>query len=485
MRHWGLFGMGFGRRGRRSGLLLSVLTGVLVAAAVAGCSWWLLWTLLGVEPETPNRLQLTMIALAVTAGVGGAVALVVAYRRQRDLERGRFADVFGAAAAQLGAADVAVRIAGVYAMAGVADEFSAWGRRQQCVDVLCAYLRLPYAPDAGDNHLVSRTERREEDGAAVERVYHYRQNDRPVRATIARVIADRLRQTAETSWSDCDFDFTGAVFEDADFRFATFGGRDTRFADAVFLGTDTTSFEGARFLGKRITFRGATFRGRAASFQRAVFRPAVVDRSERGGSVTSFVDTTFACPVAFDEAVFAGARTTFERATFTGDRTGFADASFAAALTTFGRAVFDGDRVCFAGAEFTGARIAFTATHFYARGTSFDGCALGERPRWRTGGTTDIDFTDAEYHGAVSFADAVFEARTVLFTGGDFFGEISFRRSGLHAREVRFDRPRAWVGTHFDWDEVPAAKPDNVKPEPWPPTPVERPTKAADQPTQG
>jgi hypothetical protein len=34
--------------------------------------------------------------LTVVAGVGGAVALVVAYRRQRDLEQGRFVERFGA-----------------------------------------------------------------------------------------------------------------------------------------------------------------------------------------------------------------------------------------------------------------------------------------------------------------------------------------------------------------------------------------------------
>jgi len=57
----------------------------------------------------------------------------------------------GAAAAQLGDHDVAVRIAGVYAMAGVADE-STGLRRQQCIDVLCGYLRLPYSPELGSNH---------------------------------------------------------------------------------------------------------------------------------------------------------------------------------------------------------------------------------------------------------------------------------------------------------------------------------------------
>ncbi|WP_067684067.1 hypothetical protein [Nocardia miyunensis] len=45
----------------------------------------------------------------MVAGVGGVVALVVAYLRQRDLEQGRFVERFGAAAAQLGPTDVAVR----------------------------------------------------------------------------------------------------------------------------------------------------------------------------------------------------------------------------------------------------------------------------------------------------------------------------------------------------------------------------------------
>jgi hypothetical protein len=33
-------------------------------------------------------------------------------------------------------------------MAGLADDWP--GQRQTCVDVLCAYLRMPYEPDPGD-----------------------------------------------------------------------------------------------------------------------------------------------------------------------------------------------------------------------------------------------------------------------------------------------------------------------------------------------
>ena len=46
---------------------------------------------------------------------------------------------FATAAEQLGSDKPAVRLAGVYAMAGLADDWEE--NRQTCVDVLCAYLR--------------------------------------------------------------------------------------------------------------------------------------------------------------------------------------------------------------------------------------------------------------------------------------------------------------------------------------------------------
>ena len=56
---------------------------------------------------------------------------------------------FATAAGQLGSdKPPAVRLAGVYAMAGLADDWPE--NRQTCVDVLCAYLRLPYKPDPGE-----------------------------------------------------------------------------------------------------------------------------------------------------------------------------------------------------------------------------------------------------------------------------------------------------------------------------------------------
>ena len=83
---------------------------------------------------------------------------------------------FATAAGQLGDDQPsAVRLAGAYAMAGLADDWPQ--NRQTCVDVLCAYLRLPYDPDPGDEPGLARNA--------------YRAN-REVRHTIIRVIGAYL-----------------------------------------------------------------------------------------------------------------------------------------------------------------------------------------------------------------------------------------------------------------------------------------------------
>ena len=132
---------------------MAILLAVGVGVVLAYGFYWVIGGFVGTKEDEPAaKIDVYKTALAGVAGIGGAVALVVAYRRQRDAEQSRFVERFGAAAAQLGDQDVAVRIAGVYAMAGVADECSDLSRRQQCIDVLCGYLRLPYDPEHGSSH---------------------------------------------------------------------------------------------------------------------------------------------------------------------------------------------------------------------------------------------------------------------------------------------------------------------------------------------
>jgi hypothetical protein len=54
-----------------------------------------------------------------------------------------YSDRFTAAVARLGDPSPAVRLGGVHALAGLADDAPTAQLRQTCIDVLCAYLRLP------------------------------------------------------------------------------------------------------------------------------------------------------------------------------------------------------------------------------------------------------------------------------------------------------------------------------------------------------
>ncbi|MFI6997175.1 pentapeptide repeat-containing protein [Nocardia sp. NPDC050175] len=392
--------------------------------------------MLGTKDEPAAPLDITKLALVVAGGVGGAVALVVAYRRQRDLEQSRFIERFGAAATQLGSPYTAVRIAGVYAMAVVADE-SAGDRRQQCIDVLCGYLRLPYSPDTGANHQIGR-DRKDTAIADIEIADHfqYLQNDKVVRQTVVDVIVAHLRNH-ESSWSSYDFNFTTAHFEDAGFNGVTFSGT-SRFDGAMF--SADAGFNGATFSGDA-GFNGVTFSGDAG-----------------------FNGATFAGDTGFGRVTFSG-EARFVRATFSG-RAGFGGVTFSGPAR-FGRSTFSGP-AGFNGVTFSGP-------------ASFDGVTF-------SGGVVFIGtkFSGPAGFGAVMFSgDARFDG--VMFSGparfnGVTFGapdavgtaEISFSNADFGSGAVSFEQPRRWGPPLpvFDWDSDPSTKPANVSPTPWHPNPA-------------
>src|SRR5208282_5482086 len=170
---------------------------------------------------------------------------------------------FATAADKLGSdKPPAVRLAGVYAMAGLADDWEE--NRQTCIDVLCAYLRLPYAPDPG------------EDAPAGERLAFGA--DREVRHTVIRVITAHLRDDARTSWQGLHFDFTSVTFDGGDFSGAVFSGGTVDFDSAEFTG-GTVDFGGAQFTGGTVHFVFAQFSGGTASFNSAQFTGGEADFS--------------------------------------------------------------------------------------------------------------------------------------------------------------------------------------------------------------
>lgn len=411
---------------------------LVVIGFVVGAYFLFGWMMGPTGGEKPERIDITRMALTVAAGFGGLVALVVSYRKQRDAEEGRFVERFGAAAEQLGHTDVAVRMAGVYAMAGVADRTKNMEQRQQCVDVLCGYLRLPYDPKFVENNqtmMIIRNPESEESSTSREIHFQYRQNDREVRNTIVRIIADHLRRDDSQSWSKCSFDFTGVFFEDGDFTHACFVGKFVSFGKAKFVGV-RTSFEGATFGGERTLFYDATFGGEVTSFLGA----------KLDGELTTFAGATFGGQMAvFADAAFGGERTLFDEVTFGGQVTSFAKATFGAKETSFVGTTFGGGTTLFGRATFGGEV------------TSFFGATFSRHE--------------------VSFFMARFGARETSFNSASFSGEeITFQRVTFSGKVIDFSGPEQWSPEpKFDWDDPSSGilKPDNVKPHDWPP--VENP----------
>ena len=358
--------------------LLFFVIVALVTVYVLGMPWSHGWRF-GMQAVAWEKRLVYAGGLATLSGA--VIALVVNYRKQRDAEDRRFGDGFAGAARQLGDSAPAVRMAGVYGMVALADRYP--DKRQQCIDVLCGYLRLPYDPQAATTHLTQRSETRGGDAGTTTDTYSYRPDDREVRLTIIRSIRDHLRSEARISWRGCDFDFTGAMFDGGDFTgaifsggtvsfdHAEFSGGTVDFEDAVFSG-GTVSFDAALFSGGLVHFFGATFSGATVRFRGAAFCGSWVSFNHAkflAGWIGFFVAEFSDGSVSFDGAEFAGgmfilAQTKFsggtirfDRAKFSGCEVGFYVAEFAGSTVSFDGAKFSGGRVGFEGAAFSGGTV--------------------------------------------------------------------------------------------------------------------------------
>ena len=300
---------------------------------------------------------------------------------------------FDTVAGQLGSdKPPAVRLAAVYAMAGLADDWQ--DHRQMCVDVLCAYLRMPYEPDPGDD-------------APVEKRLVF-QASREVRHTVIRVIAAHLNGTAPVSWCGLNFDFAGAVFDGGDFSGAEFSGGTVNFVGAEFSG-GTVNFVGAEFSGGTVNFAGARFSGEGVNFFLAKFSRARVN---------------------FAGAKFSGGTFGFGYAEFSGETVNFTSAKFSGAEVYFSRSRFTGESPKFTGAGTSGGMVFFHAAEF-------------------SGGT--VSFSRAEFSSeTVDFAGAEFSGGTVGFAGAEFSGgTVDFSRVASWTQPPDF-------GSGFDMSHPPA-----------------------------
>jgi hypothetical protein len=268
-----------------------------------------------------ERLDALKVVLAVVGGIGAIVALTVAYRKQRDGEIAEyreetkaFAERFGRAVDQLGHAECAVRAGGVYAVAELADEWE--DGRQICIDMLCAYLRMPYEPDpTKPGHSAG---------------------NKVVRQILIRVIRNHLRDGwTSVSWRGYRFSFEGAVFDGGDLHGARFTPPElSKRGDEPPVGNVT--FHGARFVSGWFGFGEVDFGGTQVWFERAEFAGA---------------------HVTFRRARFRGSRVSFDRAKVTGGKVEFDGAAFEGGEVSFEDLDVSGGAVSFDGATRSGGTV--------------------------------------------------------------------------------------------------------------------------------
>ncbi|WP_285479610.1 pentapeptide repeat-containing protein [Amycolatopsis sp. NBRC 101858] len=260
---------------------------MMIVVAVAA-----VWLLLGMRVDG-DRLDAIRTGGTLGVGLGGVVALWLAVRRQRSTELDvlqkyevhrlaertaqdarddvidrRITEQYTKAVEQLGQS-APVRLGGLYALERLAQ--NNLGQRQTIVNVLCAYLRMPFTPPVRPAETFDAAVRREPSvrpGKAGEDI-DPRHQELQVRLAAQRILADHLiTEDSEKRWADIDLDLTGATLVDFDFHDRRV--REAKFADATFIGD--ADFSNTAFDGKA-TFSRAQFTGRA-EFSNAVFAAA-------------------------------------------------------------------------------------------------------------------------------------------------------------------------------------------------------------------
>lgn len=114
---------------------------------------------------------------------------------------------------KIGSKSAGDRIAGIKSLAELADSWP-YGR-QACIDILCAYLRVPTKigvdisdGSTGQNEALGRG----------------RLEESSVRGSVLRTIAEHLHENASSRWHGCVFDLTGAVLDGGTFSGVAFTG---------------------------------------------------------------------------------------------------------------------------------------------------------------------------------------------------------------------------------------------------------------------
>ncbi|MBV9163071.1 MAG: hypothetical protein JO281_16280, partial [Pseudonocardiales bacterium] len=214
----------------------------------------------GTQHDSAGR-DMVRTAGTLVVGVGGFFGLLLAARRQRSTEQTlehqrevatanernaaeqRITELYTRAVDQLGAEKAPVRLGGLYALERLAQNNPT--QRQTIVNVICAYLRMPYTPP--DDQPPS-----EDDPENAHKRYEQRRQELQVRLTAQRVLAAHLLPgQPAVFWAQIELDLTGAHLQQLGLMGCHI--RSARFDGATFAGTRCSSIprSGTRRLTRR------------------------------------------------------------------------------------------------------------------------------------------------------------------------------------------------------------------------------------------
>jgi hypothetical protein len=449
------------------------LIGVIAALAFSAVTTLVLLSI--ARHDASLRIEAIKVGLSVGAGIGGAAALLLAFRRQwlsehvardstYDATERRVTELYGKAVEQLGHDKAAVRLGGLYSLERLAQDHRE--HRQTVVDVICAYLRMPFRLPADASPGVPGSSAEPDtaapsSGTADDAARSDDRQELQVRLTAQRLLtrhlaipadtdaAGRPTKFAEFHWPDIRIDLSGAVLIDldlsrcrlhrADFHEAQFS-RDASFDGAQFSGDASfgqaqfsggTSFDGAEF-SAGASFGQAQFSA-GASFDAAQFSAGTLfDRAQFSESA-SFGQAQFSAGASFDAAQFSGG-TLFDRAQFS-ESASFGQAQFSG-YASFGQAQFSGD-ASFDAARFTRGQDASFRRAEFSGDASFDAARF----------SGNASFDAARFSGNASFRRAEFSGNA-LFDQAQFSENASFRRARFKAG-ASFDKSQFNAAVRF------------------------------------
>ena len=362
--------------------MLAAAAAVVIVALIV--TVWLLAIASGAKAGTDranSRLDAVRTGLAAGAGAGAAVGLMLAFRRQyhqevatdltnRDAAERRITELYTKAVEQLGNDKAPVRLGGLYALERLAQDNPA--QRQTIVNVICAYLRMPFSPTAPiepEGKAAKDLAKQTETEGRISEIRNTWSQEKEVRLTAQRILADHLRidwfegqpepgPAGPEFWPGMRLNLIDAALIDLNFYRVV--AADARFAGATFTGT-------AQFY--EVTFGYSSFH--AATFT----QDAAFSRASFNGHA-DFSKVTFAGKSWFSQASF-GRDVDFNDASFNGDamfyETHFAETAEFQPTTFSGDAIFAGatfdDSAWFSSAIFT-QRAAFGQATFPAMSPS-------------------------------------------------------------------------------------------------------------------